>query len=50
MEKLSKYNIDVSEVGGCMEWDIKKKEERRKKAEEERKKKLKEDGCECIVY
>ena len=51
VEKWKKYNVDVSEVGGCMAWDAKKNEERRrKKEEEERQRKKQEDGCECIVY
>ena len=51
VEKWKKYNVDVSEVGGCMPWDAKKNEERRKKAEEEeRQRKKNEDGCQCIMY
>ena len=51
VDNWKSYNIDVSEVGGCMAWDAKKNEEKRKKKEEEeRKKKLEEDGCQCIIY
>ena len=42
-----KYNIDVSESGGCFAWDYKKNKE---KEEEEKKKKEKEDGCICIIF
>ena len=37
VDNWKSYNIDVSEVGGCMAWDMKKKEEKR--LEEEKKKK-----------
>ena len=51
VDNWKSYNIDVSEVGGCIAWDAKKNEEkRRKQEEEERKKKLEEDGCQCIIY
>ena len=51
VDNWKSYNIDVSEVGGCMAWDAKKNEEKRKKhEEEEKKKKLEEDGCQCIIY
>ena len=49
VEKWKKYNVDVSETGGCMAWDAKKNEERRK-AEEAKKRKKEEDGCQCIIY
>ena len=42
-----KYNIDVSESGGCFAWDCNKNKE---KEEEEKKKKEKEDGCVCIIF
>ena len=45
VEKWKKYNVDVSTVGGCSSWDIKKNEE---KYQEERKRE-KEDGCVCII-
>ena len=47
VDSWKNYNIDVSESGGCMAWDIRKNEEKR--AEEEKKrKKLEEEGC-CII-
>ena len=48
VDNWKSYNIDVSESGGCMAWDMKKNEEKRR--EKEKKKKLKEDGCQCIIY
>ncbi len=48
VDNWKSYNVDVSEVGGCMAWDMKKNEERRK--ELERQKKKEEEGCECIIW
>ena len=47
VEKWKKYNCDVSAVGGCSSWDIKKNEEQRKIIE---KKEKEEDGCVCIIF
>ena len=47
VDNWKKYNVDVSESGGCSAWDIKKNEEKRK--EEEKRKKKEEEGC-CIIY
>ena len=49
VDNWKSYNIDVSETGGCLAWDMKKNEERRKE-EQKKKKKEEEDGCVCIVY
>ncbi len=49
VDNWKSYNIDVSEVGGCMAWDMKKNEEKRLE-EERRKKKLEEDGCHCNIF
>ncbi len=49
VDSWKRYNIDVSETGGCLAWDMKKNEERRKE-EEKKKKKEEKDGCQCIVY
>ena len=46
VDSWKSYNIDVSESGGCMAWDIKKNEEKR--MEEEKKRKKLEEGC-CII-
>ena len=46
VEKWKKYNVDVSAVGGCSSWDIKKNEEKY----EEKRNKNKEDGCVCIIF
>ena len=47
VDSWKKYNVDVSESGGCSSWDIRKNEEKRK--EEEKRKKKEEEGC-CIIY
>ena len=44
-----KYNIDVSESGGCLAWGNNKRKEEREK-EMARKKKEKEDGCTCTMF
>ena len=44
-----RYNIDVSESGGCLAWDNKKNQEKRER-EEAKKKKEKEDGCVGIIF
>ena len=49
VDNWKSYNIDVSEVGGCLAWDMKKNEERRKEKENKKKKEEKEDGCTCII-
>ena len=46
VENWKKHNVDVSTIGGCDSWDIKKREE---KLKEERKKEKQEDGCTCII-
>ena len=48
VEKWKNYNVDVSTVGGCSSWDIKKNEERMK--EEQQRRKKNEDGCVCIIF
>lgn len=45
VEKWKNYNVDVSAVGGCSSWDIKKNEEMYR----EQQKKNKEEGCVCII-
>ena len=47
VDSWKKYNVDVSESGGCTAWDIKKNEEKR--LEEEKRKKKEEESC-CKIY
>ncbi len=49
VDSWKKYNIDVSESGGCLAWDYNKIKEKEKENEEQ-KKKQKEEGCVCIIY
>ena len=48
VDSWKKYNIDVSESGGCLAWDYNKNKQ--KEEEEKKKKKKDEDGCICIIY
>ena len=47
VEKWKKYNVDVSAVGGCSSWDIKKNEEKYNKQQAKR---FQEEGCVCIIF
>ena len=47
VEKWKHYNVDVSAVGGCSSWDIKKNEE---KYNNQHSKRNKEEGCVCIIF
>ena len=48
VDSWKRYNIDVSESGGCLAWDYNKNKQ--KEEEEKKRRKQNEDGCVCIIY
>ena len=48
VDSWKRYNIDVSESGGCLAWDYNKNKQ--KEEEEKKRRKQNEDGCVCVIY